>query len=81
MDVLFFPHGYDVSNILLSVFCGFRQAYYMVLYNFGDKLYSGLVATTTSHLKEIARSVEATERSSFLEELIRKWKDHNEAYK
>jgi len=48
----------------------------MILYNFGEKLYSGLVATMTSHLKEIASSLEATEGSSFLEELNTKWNDY-----
>jgi len=51
----------------------------MVVHDFGEKLYSGLVATTTSHLKEIARSFEGTEGSSFLEELVRKWNDHKKA--
>ncbi|KEH22315.1 cullin-3A-like protein [Medicago truncatula] len=53
-----------------------RHAYYMVLHNFGDKLYSGLVATMTSHLQEIARSLEATQGSSFMEELNTKWNDY-----
>jgi len=65
-----------VSNILFSLICGFRHAYYMVLYNFGEKLYSGLDATMTSHLKDIARSVEATQGISFLEELNTKWNDY-----
>ncbi|XP_024626617.1 cullin-3A [Medicago truncatula] len=53
-----------------------KHAYYMVLHNFGDKLYSGLVATMTSHLQEIARSLEATQGSSFMEELNTKWNDY-----
>jgi len=68
-----------VSNILFSLICGFRHAYYMVLYNFGEKLYSGLDATMTSHLKDIARSVEATQGISFLEELNTKWNDYYKA--
>jgi len=51
----------------------------MVLHKFGERLYSGLVATMTSHLQEMARSVEATQGSSFLEELNKKWEDHNKA--
>lgn len=51
----------------------------MVLHKFGDKLYTGLVATMTIHLEEIARSVEAFQGISFLEELNRKWIDHNKA--
>ncbi|RHN45483.1 putative cullin protein, neddylation [Medicago truncatula] len=76
---IIFNKGILSSNILLSLFCGFRNAYNMILHQFGDKLYSGLVATMTSHLKEMARSVAATEGSSFLEELNTKWNDHNEA--
>jgi len=68
-----------LSNILLSIFCGFRNASNMIFHNFGEKLYSGLVATMTSHLKEMATSVAATQRRSFLKELNRKWNDHNTA--
>ncbi|PNX99201.1 cullin 3-like protein [Trifolium pratense] len=39
----------------------YRHAYNMVLQNFGEKLYSGLVATMTSHLKEMATSIEGTQ--------------------
>jgi len=70
---------YLSSNLLSSLICEFRIAYNMVVHKSGEKLYSGLVATTTSHLKEIARSVAATEGSSFLEELNSKWNDHNKA--
>ncbi|KAH1059725.1 hypothetical protein AAZX31_02G100900 [Glycine max] len=55
----------------------YRNAYNMVLLNFGERLYSGLVATMTAHLKEIARSIEATQEGSFLEEMNRKWNSHN----
>ena len=51
----------------------------MVLHKFGEKLYNGLVATMTSHLREISKSVEAAQGDSFLEELNRKWNDHNKA--
>jgi len=51
----------------------------MVLHKFGDRLYSGLVATMTAHLIEIAKSIEAAQGGSFLEELNRKWNDHNKA--
>ncbi|GAU50030.1 hypothetical protein TSUD_240230 [Trifolium subterraneum] len=57
----------------------YRNAYNMVLYKFGQKLYSGLVSTVTSHLKEMAISVEIAEEGSFLEELIRKWNDHSKS--
>ncbi|XP_019157137.1 PREDICTED: cullin-3A-like [Ipomoea nil] len=57
----------------------YRNAYNMVLNKFGEKLYSGLVSTMTSHLKEIAKLVEAAQGCLFLEELNRKWADHNKA--
>ncbi|KAI8541639.1 hypothetical protein RHMOL_Rhmol08G0077600 [Rhododendron molle] len=57
----------------------YRNAYNMVLHKFGEKLYSGLVSTMTSHLKEIAESIEAAQGDLFLEELNRKWADHNKA--
>ncbi|XP_059640189.1 cullin-3A-like [Cornus florida] len=57
----------------------YRNAYNMVLHKFGDKLYSGLVSTMTSHLKEIAKSIEAAQGGLFLEELNRKWAEHNKA--
>ncbi|KAI5419989.1 Cullin-3A, variant 2, partial [Lathyrus oleraceus] len=56
-----------------------RNAYNMVLHKFGERLYSGLVATMTAHLKDIAQSIEAAQGGSFLEELNRKWNDHNKA--
>lgn len=58
---------------------GCRNAYNMVLHKFGDKLYSGLVTTMTAHLQEISKSIEAAQGGLFLEELNRKWADHNKA--
>lgn len=57
----------------------YRNAYNMVLHKYGEKLYSGLVTTLTRHLIEIARSIEAAQGGLFLEELNRKWDDHNKA--
>ncbi|CAH9084542.1 unnamed protein product [Cuscuta europaea] len=57
----------------------YRNAYNMVLHKFGETLYSGLVLTLTVHLKEISKSIEAAQGGLFLEELIRKWDDHNKA--
>ena len=51
----------------------------MVLHKFGEKLYSGLVTTMTSHLSDISTSIEAAQGELFLEELNRKWLDHNKA--
>lgn len=57
----------------------YRNAYNMVLHKFGEKLYSGLVSTMTLHLKQIAASVDASQGPLFLEELNRKWMEHNKA--
>ncbi|XWS32861.1 hypothetical protein CRYUN_Cryun22dG0026500 [Craigia yunnanensis] len=57
----------------------YRNAYNMVLHKFGETLYSGLVTTMTSHLKEICSSIEAAQGGLFLEELNRKWAEHNKA--
>ncbi|KAL5539225.1 hypothetical protein UlMin_046103 [Ulmus minor] len=57
----------------------YRNAYNMVLHKFGEKLYLGLVTTMTSHLKEISKCIEAAQGGLFLEELNRKWNDHNKA--
>ncbi|KAF8017365.1 hypothetical protein BT93_H2531 [Corymbia citriodora subsp. variegata] len=57
----------------------YRSAYNMVLHKFGEKLYSGLVTTMTAHLKNISKSIEDAQGGLFLEELDRKWNDHNKA--
>ncbi|KAG4958753.1 hypothetical protein JHK87_035386 [Glycine soja] len=57
----------------------YRNAYNMVLQKFGEKLYTGLVTTMTSHLKEISQSIESAQGEIFLEEINRKWVDHNKA--
>lgn len=57
----------------------YRNAYNMVLHKFGEKLYSGLVMTMTLHLQEMAKTIEAAQGDLFLEELNRKWNDHNKA--
>ncbi|KAJ7970970.1 Cullin [Quillaja saponaria] len=57
----------------------YRNAYNMVLHKFGEKLYSGLVTTMTYHLKEISKSIESAQGELFLEELNKKWADHNKA--
>ncbi|XP_021746484.1 cullin-3A [Chenopodium quinoa] len=57
----------------------YRNAYNMVLHKYGEKLYSGLVTTMTSHLKDISKSIESAQGDAFLEELNRKWAEHNKA--
>ncbi|KAF6154646.1 hypothetical protein GIB67_000530 [Kingdonia uniflora] len=51
----------------------------MVLNKFGEKLYSGLIATLRTHLKEISNSIEAAQGDLFEEELNKKWADHNKS--
>ncbi|KAK2991386.1 hypothetical protein RJ640_007850 [Escallonia rubra] len=57
----------------------YRNAYNMVLHKFGEKLYTGLVSSMTYHLKEMSKSIETAQGGLFLEELNRKWIDHNKA--
>ncbi|XAR51749.1 hypothetical protein NMG60_11006468 [Bertholletia excelsa] len=76
---LSFEELYRSSALLRFYLYIFRNAYNMVLHKFGEKLYSGLVSTMTLHLKDIAKSIESAQGGSFLEELNRKWADHNKA--
>lgn len=48
----------------------------MVLHKHGPRLYNGLVATLTAHLKTIATKIEATQGVPFLDELKRRWAEH-----
>ncbi|KAM0055886.1 putative cullin protein, neddylation [Helianthus debilis subsp. tardiflorus] len=57
----------------------YRCAYNMVLHKYGEKLYTGLVSTMTSHLVTMSRCIENAHGETFLEELNNKWTDHNKA--
>ncbi|KAI7748694.1 hypothetical protein M8C21_000343 [Ambrosia artemisiifolia] len=57
----------------------YRNAYNMVLHKYGEKLYTGLVSTMTSHLVTMSRCIENAHGEMFLEELNSKWADHNKA--
>ncbi|XP_074309731.1 cullin-3A [Silene latifolia] len=70
-------YNHNSSNLSFEEL--YRNAYNMVLHKYGERLYSGLVATMTTHLKEISRSIEVAQGGSFLEELNRKWAEHNKA--
>ncbi|GJU70074.1 hypothetical protein Tco_1256333 [Tanacetum coccineum] len=50
---------------------------YMVLHNSGEKLYVSIV---TSHIKQMAASIEVSQGSLFLEELNKKWMEHEKAF-
>ena len=54
----------------------YRNAYNMVLHKFGDKLYTGLVDTVTTHLKAAAEQVEEANEQLVLEALKDKWEKH-----
>lgn len=51
----------------------------MVLHKFGDRLYNGLVETITKHLKHVARCIEETQGNLFLQELNKRWTNHNKS--
>ncbi|KAH9609527.1 hypothetical protein KSS87_023476 [Heliosperma pusillum] len=70
-------YNHNSSNLSFEEL--YRNAYNMVLHKYGERLYSGLVATMTTHLKEISRTIEVAQGGSFLEELNRKWAEHNKA--
>ncbi|GKD87150.1 cullin-3A-like protein isoform X1, partial [Tanacetum coccineum] len=53
------------------------NADYMVLHNSGEKLYVSIV---TSHIKQMAASIEVSQGSLFLEELNKKWMEHEKAF-
>ncbi|URD85930.1 Cullin protein neddylation domain [Musa troglodytarum] len=51
----------------------------MALHGFGEKLHSGLATTVTTHLQEVSASIEAARDDQFLEELNRRWSEHDKA--
>ncbi|TVU42989.1 hypothetical protein EJB05_09418 [Eragrostis curvula] len=57
----------------------YRTAYNMVLHKHGPKLYEHLTANLKEHLEEMRTSIEAAQGGLFLEELQRKWDEHNKA--
>ncbi|KAL5222420.1 hypothetical protein ABZP36_027133 [Zizania latifolia] len=57
----------------------YRTAYNMVLHKHGPKLYDKLTENMKGHLQEMRTSIEAAQGGLFLEELQRKWDDHNKA--
>ena len=57
----------------------FRHAFNMVLYIFGEQLYSGLVMTMTSYLSEISKLIQDAQGELLLEELNWKWADYKKA--
>ncbi|KAL6840842.1 hypothetical protein ACP4OV_029368 [Aristida adscensionis] len=57
----------------------YRTAYNMVLHKHGPKLYEKLQENMKGHLEEMRTLIEAAQGGLFLEELQRKWDDHNKA--
>ncbi|GJY33975.1 cullin-3A-like protein isoform X1, partial [Tanacetum coccineum] len=71
-------YEYDASSYSYKKL--YSNADYMVLHNYGEKLYLEIVSTLTSHIKQMAASIEASQGSLFLEELNKKWMEHEKAY-
>ncbi|KAK1423075.1 hypothetical protein QVD17_18369 [Tagetes erecta] len=57
----------------------YRNAYNMVLHKYGEKLYTGVASTMTSHLVIMSKCVENVHGEMFLDELHNKWVEHNKA--
>eukprot|EP00884_Botryococcus_braunii_P000722 jgi/Botrbrau1/10650/Bobra.53_2s0008.1 len=57
----------------------YRSAYNMVINKFGDRLYEGLVATVTAHLREVAREVEDAQGPEFMVQLKKRWDEHTKS--
>ncbi|GKC30820.1 cullin-3A-like protein isoform X1, partial [Tanacetum coccineum] len=56
------------------------NADYLVQHNSGEKLYIKIVSTVTSHIKQMAATIEASQGSLFLEELNKRWMEHEKAF-
>ena len=50
-----------------------RDAYDMVLHNFGEMLYTGVESTMTNRLREISKRLAEAEGDLFLEEVFKNW--------
>ncbi|KAL1804339.1 hypothetical protein ACET3Z_032986 [Daucus carota] len=70
---------YNYNAFRLSYEELYRDAYEMVLHNFGEMLYTGVESTMTDHLKEISKGLEEAKDDLFLEEVHRNWVDHKKA--
>ncbi|KAL5216336.1 hypothetical protein ABZP36_007737 [Zizania latifolia] len=57
----------------------YRTAHNLVVQQHGQKLYGKVTETLKGHLEEICRSVEDAQGWLFLEELQKRWDDHNKA--
>uniref|UniRef100_J3MQR9 Cullin family profile domain-containing protein n=1 Tax=Oryza brachyantha TaxID=4533 RepID=J3MQR9_ORYBR len=67
-----------LRNIIVYLHSG-RTAYNLVLHKHGPKLYDKLIENMKEQLQEMGTSIEAAQGGLFLEELQRKWYDHNKA--
>uniref|UniRef100_A0A0D9X4U3 Cullin family profile domain-containing protein n=1 Tax=Leersia perrieri TaxID=77586 RepID=A0A0D9X4U3_9ORYZ len=57
----------------------YRTAYNLIIHKHGAKLYDKLTENMEEHMQEMHASIEAAQGGLFLEELQRKWDDHNKA--
>nr|GEV28985.1 hypothetical protein [Tanacetum cinerariifolium] len=71
-------YEYDASSYSYKKL--YRNADYLVRHNSGGKLYIKIVSTVTSHIKQMAASIEASQGSLFLEELNKRWMEHEKAF-
>ncbi|KAJ6983578.1 Cullin-3B [Populus alba x Populus x berolinensis] len=69
----------DDDELMMGTNFGYKMPTTWCSTNLVRSCIDGLVATMTSHLREISKSIEAAQGDSFLEELNRKWNDHNKA--
>lgn len=51
----------------------------MVLHKYGQRLYNGLAATVTQHLRGVAQHIEQAHGAAFLPELRTRWQEHNKS--
>ncbi|KDD74038.1 cullin, partial [Helicosporidium sp. ATCC 50920] len=54
----------------------YRNAYHMVVYKFGDRLYQGLVQVEREHLSGVAGRIESVGSETFLRTLKSEWEAH-----
>ncbi|XP_063941565.1 cullin-3B-like [Daucus carota subsp. sativus] len=64
---------YNHNGRLLSYHELYRDAYEMVLHNFGEMLYTGVESTMTNRLREISKRLAEAEGDLFLEEVFKNW--------
>eukprot|EP01137_Pigoraptor_chileana_P025945 Opistho-2@96193 len=57
----------------------YRNAYNLVLHQYGERLYTGLKEAVSVHLRDVGKQIEDAIDRNFLQTLIAAWKDHEMA--